>query len=53
MSAKSFLDHRVQMHRAQGVLFALDVESLFVNVLKYLPSPLAMNAQDLHKCDAP
>ena len=36
-----------------GGLCALDEESSFVTVLKCLPPPLAMNAGDSHRHDAP
>lgn len=41
------------MHWAQGGSSALDVESSFVTVLKCLPPPLAMNAGDSQRHDAP
>lgn len=49
MFALRSLDHRRQMHKVQGGLCVLVVESSFVNVLKCLPLPLAVNAGDSHR----
>lgn len=53
MFALRSLDHRRQMHKAQGGLCVLVVESSFENVLKCLPLPLAVNAGDSHRRAAP
>lgn len=50
MFALRSLDHRRQMHKAQGGLCVLVVDSSFVNVLKCLPLPLAVNAGEQACC---